>query len=197
MTQAQGEPVACASSSIGLDPSYTTGHDGPDSGEAAGQVFLARDTLIQSISVWRYIPPDTNYFGLKLYITRADGSGRPNIAGLLLSGPTIVHPTSPDGLPIKYQWIFDPPFALPSQGYYWFGVQPDPCYGFFQILLNGANAYKDGDSWLTGRVPLGECYLKPYPTHFPNVDLVFEIRFCSAATAVLPDSWGHLKLRYH
>jgi len=189
---------SCSSYSIGLDTTMATSHDGPYQGEAAGQVFLARDTLIRSITVWRYVPPDTNYFGFKLYITRADTTGQPNTAGILFSGPTIIHPVG-DGIhPIEYTWTFDPPFALPSRGYFWFGVQPDPCYGFFQLLLNDKNAYQVGDSWLTGRLLPGQpCFLRRYPTHFPDTDLIFTITFCDVSTRVGGTSWGELKVRYH
>lgn len=174
-------PQACSTYSIGLDTTYATTWDGPYGGRADGEVFLARDTLIRSITVWRPVPPDTNRFGMKLWIVRADSTGQPNMAGILLSGPTLLIPAGDNVHPVEYTWTFDPPFALPSRGYFWFGVQPDPCEGFFNLLFNDQNAFKDGDNWRSRRVFPGDpCHLVRYPDHFADWDLIFRMEFCDS-----------------
>jgi hypothetical protein len=167
--------------SIGLDTTYATTRDGPYGGRADGEVFYARDTLIHSITVWRPIPPDTSHVGMKLWIVRADSTKRPNMADILLSGPILRVPAGDNIHPVEYTWVFDPPFALPARGYFWFGVQPDPCGAYFDLLFNNQNAYKEGDNWRTLRLLPGEtCYLVQNPNHFANWDLIFQIEFCDS-----------------
>ena len=43
----------CVPTIVGLDPSTADRSANVDFGRAKGQTFLARDTLIQSITVWR------------------------------------------------------------------------------------------------------------------------------------------------
>jgi hypothetical protein len=58
-------------------------------GEAAGESFLAADTLIHSVAVWR-IAGQTPYGGsLKLWITEVDSTGTPQVDRKVLDGPVI------------------------------------------------------------------------------------------------------------
>jgi hypothetical protein len=195
---ASGRSLAapCPTYSIGVDTSKADGLDGPILGEAAGQVFLAKDTLISSITVWRIASEDTNYTGWHLYITRADSSGRPVPSSILLNGPTVVNSYGDGVHPTAMRFEFDPPYALPGPGHYYFAIQADPCDGFFNMLLNGANAYPDGSVWLNGRTVFDGCFLRNFPQQFPQVDMVFTMEFCDPATPVLPETWGRLKSRY-
>jgi hypothetical protein len=179
-----GSATECQTHSIGVDTSKANGLDGPILGEAVGQVFLATDTLIHAITGWH------------LFITRADSLGRPVPSSILLDGPTVVNPYGDGVHPIPMRFVFDPPYALPHRGYYYFAIQANPCDGFFNMELNGTNAYPDGSVWLNGRTLFSGCRLRDFPEQFSQVDMVFTIEFCDLATPVRRESWGNVKARY-
>jgi hypothetical protein len=189
-----GSATVCQTHSIGVDTSKANGLDGPILGEAAGQVFLATDTLISTITVWRIASEDTNYTGWHLFITRADSLGVPVPNSILLDGPTVVNPYGDGVHPIPMRFVFDPPYALPRRGHYYFAIQARPCDGFFNMELNGTNAYPDGSAWLNGRTSI--CHLRNFPEQFSQVDMVFTIEFCDLATPATRESWGNVKARY-
>ncbi len=187
--------ATCQVRSAGVDTSMANGLDGPILGESVGQVFLASDTLLSSITVWRIASEDTNYTGWHLYIARADSTGRPVPSSVLLDGPTMFHPYGDGVHPIPIRFDFEPPFALPGPGHYEFAIQAYPCDAFFNMLLNHANAYPDGAVWLHTRS--SECHLANFPEQFPLVDMVFTLEFCAAITPAEPATWGQVKARYH
>ena len=165
-------------------------------GEAGGETFFAQDTLIQSITVWRH-HAQTPYGGsLKLWITRVDSIGAPNINAVLLDGPVETFPFG-DGIhPIKMQWTFDPPFVLPGPSEYYFTVQ-DYCGGNWELLLNLDNAFSNGSAWRSGQTCVTDCRLRTFPNNFATYDLIFTIEFCrNTPTPTLKRSWGRLKLMY-
>ena len=123
----RAQPSQCDIAGVGVDTSLaypdTLETMGLRCGEAGGETFFAQDTLIHSISVWR--PSRTTPYGghLKLWITRVDSTGAPNINAVLLDGPVQTFIFG-DGIhPIKMEWTFDPPFALPGPGEYYFTVR--------------------------------------------------------------------------
>ena len=187
-------PPGCAGPTIGVDTSRADGRDGPILGEAVGQTFLAADTLIQSITVWRPIPPDTNVFGIHIWVTTTDATGRPVAIGVIQNGPTLSIPFGDNIHPVRYDFVFDPPVALPRPGLYYFALTADPCFGFWDILQDDRNDYPDGEVWENGRTT--DCHLRIQPSAFPSVDLVFTISFCHAPTPTLGTSWGALKTLY-
>lgn len=191
-----GSAAVCQMHSIGVDTSMADGLDGPILGEAEGQVFLAADTLINTITVWRIASEDTNYTGWHLFITRADSFGVPVPNSILLDGPTVVNPFGDGVHPIAIRFVFDPPYALPGRGLYYFAIQADPCNGFFNMELNSSNAYADGSFWRNGRTYFGGCHLRNFPEQFPQVDIAFTIEFCDLTTPTISDTWGRVKARY-
>jgi hypothetical protein len=185
---------SCAVDTVGLNPAWATGHDGPLLGEALGQVFSARDTLIQAVTVWRWAAQDSNLAGWHLWIARADSAGRPIPGSVILNGPTLPGRVG-DGLtPTPFRFDFDPPFSLPGPGNYELAIQDDPCFGTIQILLNSYNGYPGGEVWLHSRSL--DCLLRDYPSEFPGLDLIFQIEFCSSSTPVRPTTWGEVKAVY-
>jgi hypothetical protein len=185
---------SCPTSSIGVDTSKANGLDGPILGEAVGQVFLASDTLISTITVWRITSEVWNDTGWHLFITRADSLGVPVPNSILLDGPTVVNSYGDGVHPIPMRFVFDPPYALPGRGHYYFAIQANPCDGFFNMELNGNNAYPDGNVWLNGRTDV--CHLRNFPEQFPQVDMVFTIEFCDPSTPAVSETWGRVKARY-
>src|SRR6266487_1766626 len=165
--------LSCTGPTIGVDTSLADGRDGPILGEAVGQTFLATDTLIQSITIWRPIPPDTNVFGIHIWITTTDATGRPAVGGIIRNGPTLSIPYGDNIHPVRYDFVFDPPQALTRPGLYYFALTADPCFGFWDILQDDHNDYPDGEVWENGRTQ--DCHLRIQPSAFPNDDLVFSI----------------------
>jgi hypothetical protein len=105
---------------VALDPSTWNTFRSPFSGSAVGQTFLAADTLIKSITVWR---PPGNYsvWSAHLYVTRTDANGRPTVGQTLLDGPTLtVLDSDPPGQLIPMPFVLDPPLTLPGPGVYAF-----------------------------------------------------------------------------
>jgi len=196
---AQGR-TDCVAVSTGLDTSYaypdTISAMGLRCGEAGGQTFLATDTLIASVAVWRS-HVQTPYGGnLKLWITEVDSLGTPDLDRILLEGPIITVPFG-DGIhPIKMEWTFDTPFALPRRGTFYLAAQ-DFCGGHWDLVVNKDNAYTQGSAWRSGISCFSGCYLRKFPDGFSDVDLIFNVGFCSdTPTPAIRRTWGQLKMLY-
>jgi hypothetical protein len=190
---------SCDIYAVAVDTSLAsaTTHLGLRCGEAGGQVFLAADTLIRSVAVWRR-KEQTPYGGyLKLWITETDSAGTPLVDRKVLDGPAITVPCG-DGIhPIKMEWTFEPAFVLPRRGKYFLAAQ-DWCGGHWDLLVSEAGTYDSGMAWRSGITcfdPDG-CSLWRPPNAFSWLDLVFTIEFCQASTPVFPVSWGRLKVIY-
>jgi hypothetical protein len=189
----------CEVNTVAVDTSLasSTTRMGLRCGEAGGQVFVAVDTLIRSVAVWRDAV-QTPYGGnLKLWITEADSAGVPQVDRKVLDGPVITVPFG-DGIHhIKMEWTFDPPFALPRRGNYFFAAQ-DWCRGHWGLLVSPADVYAGGKAWRSGITCFDEggCYLWRPPNRLISDDLVLTIEFCQTSTPVLPVSWGRLKVIY-
>ena len=193
---AETSQAACQIDTVGVDTSLATGLDGPILGEAFGQVFLASDSLISAITVWRIASEAWNDTGWHLFITATDSLGAPAPNSILLDGPTLVHSYGDGVHPIPFRFAFNPPFALPHAGKYYFAIQANPCDGFFNMEFNDYNVYPDGEFWRNGRTIYSGCYLRNYPEKFPQVDLVFTVEFCRPMPPALTSTWGAVKDRY-
>ncbi len=193
-TSGRSQASSCPTSSIGIDTSKANGLDGPVLGEAEGETFLATDTLLSSLTVWRIAAEDTSAAGWHLYITATDSTGAPAPNSILLDGPTVfnIHGDGVHPIPIRFDFV--PPFALPHPGKYYFALQANPCGGFFNMELNGTNAYPDGDFWRNGRTT--DCHLRNGPEEFLNVDVIFTMEFCGAMSPARSATWGELKSQY-
>src|SRR5881409_471447 len=112
---------SCSPESVGVDTSLAD-HSflgvGAIDGEGPGETFMAVDTLIRSITVWRVAVQTPNATPMKLWITEADSIGMPLIGNVVFDGPALSVPYG-DGIhPIEIQYSFDPPLALPHRGRY-------------------------------------------------------------------------------
>jgi len=170
-------------------------------GKALGQTFLSTDTLIARITVWRY-PNNLNYGGDHLFVTTVDTANyapfRPVTTDVIRSGPTVVVVDSdPPGLPIRMDFVLDPPLALPHLGIYAFFVQREGCdAGETSIIANEPGRYPFGNYWRTGQTAFLPCYL-PSADFWEDLDLCFEMEFChDSSTPVHGESWGQLKVIY-
>ncbi len=198
MQPVQSRADPCTPVTVGLDASQANTSASPFLGEAPGQTFMARDTLIRSLTVWRVAVEDTNLYGMHLYFTNTDSTGTPLVNQIVINGPTVYNPYG-DGIhPIPFQFVFESPVGLPRPGEYAFFIAITPCIpgGYFDILgrMSTADLYPDGHFWWTGRS--ATCSLHGLKSN-PVADLCFEIEFCHAATTpVRRQTWGQLKQRY-
>jgi len=170
-------------------------------GKALGQTFYAPDTLISRITVWRS-PDNLNYGGDRLFVTTVDtvdyAPPRPITQNILRSGPTVfVVNSDPPGLPIRMDFMLDPPLSLPHPGLYAFFVQREGCdAGETSIIATEPGRYGAGNYWRTGQTSFLPCYL-PSADYWEDLDLCFEMEFCRyASTPVRGASWGRLKVIY-
>jgi hypothetical protein len=191
----------CTFVHVGLDPAIWNASASTFLGEAVGQTFLARDTLISRLTVWR--PPNLpNVLGVHLFITGVDTTRnppRPNTGDILLDGPTLhVYDSDPPGQLVELSFVLDPPLSLPRPGLYAFFLQTEDCnQGEFDIIANSGNPYPYGIYWQTGRVS-SPCYLRGVAGGGDILDLIFDIEFCrpDQLTPVLKRSWGQIKSIY-
>lgn len=191
-----GQP--CSIVTVALDTSLANSSGGAFLGEAPGQTFMARDTLIRSLTVWRVASEDTNLFGMHLYVTETDSTGMPLTDHVVLDGPTVYNPYG-DGLhPIPFEFVLDPPAALPRPGLYAFFLAMTPCVlGYFDLIgrEGDKDVYPEGHVWWTGRSLT--CALRPAVMSNAAADFIFRVEFCS--TAIVPTlrtTWGELKVLY-
>ena len=192
-----GTPL-CSPESIGVDTSLTdhSAWVAAINGEAPGETFVATDTLIRSITVWRHPVETPNANPLKLWITEVDSAGTPLTHNVVFDGPAISVPYGDGVHPIKIEYWFDPPVALPHRGRYFFAIQ-ELCWGWFDLLVSAGDPYPDGSLWRTGRSNFSGCILAYNISRISGYDLVFTIEYCrDAATATQRRSWGELKLQY-
>lgn len=183
----------CQPVAVGLDTSCANASVTAFLGRAVGQTFLARDTLISKVTVWRIAEQPRNGIGLKLFILRTDSLGAPDVYSVLLDGPTLIN-TSGDSIhAVRFDYVFDPPFALPAPGLYAFVIQGRPCDPSWNLEANVNDDYADGSYWSFGR---SDCALRPFPQNHPEADMVFTVEFCSAPTPIKRSTWGELKTRY-
>jgi hypothetical protein len=189
----------CQPVHVQLDPATWDTAREPFLGRAVGQSFVAPDTVITRITVWR--PPNNrSVIGAHLYVTGADENGRPDVAQMLLDGPTVrVFDSTPSGQLIEMSFSLDPPLLLPMPGTYAFFLQAEACHqgAVWMIAASNANPYPGGITWITGRVAEYPCYLRSVDGGGDNSDLLFDIEFCDThPTPVRRQTWGELKVIY-
>ncbi len=195
----QAEAQLCAGDTVGVDVSLADNAAGTLFGESPGQTFLAVDTLLSFLRVWRWATEDSNSIGMRLYITDTSPDGTPDLRYILVNGPTIVHQYG-DGIhPIEFVWRWEPPLALPHRGLFSFFVMQDPCFGFWDLMsTDNPSLYPSGDMWFTGRsnCVLGSGLQRDL-RHYPEYDIVFQAAFCRLdTTPTRRKTWGSLKLLY-
>ena len=187
----------CTLVSAGVDTSQATNYVAALDCEAPGQTFLAVDTLITSITVWRAPVEASIGWPMKLWITDVDSLGMPLTSHVVFDGPEISVVSTDFNHATKIQYSFEPPIALPRKGTYFFAIQ-ERVGGFFDLLaVRDADPYPHGSAWRTARSWLNGCFLAPGADRLIANDLVFTIEFCkSTTTPVRSTTWGKLKVIY-
>ena len=115
----------CQTESTGIDTTLANCHSTVELGEAFGQSFFARDTLVSAITVWREYYDTPNDSIWHMYVMALDSAGRPDVTRLIADGPTqrIIDGDGVNNTPFRF--VFDPPLSLPSPGEYEFAIQGD------------------------------------------------------------------------
>src|SRR5438552_12793646 len=81
--------AACQPESISVDTSRGDNYASGIVGHSPGESFVARDTLVSSISVWREGDQWNDVWPMKLWIVGTDTSGRPDPSNVVFEGPSI------------------------------------------------------------------------------------------------------------
>jgi hypothetical protein len=166
-------------------------------GRGYGEVVLARDTLVRSVSFFRTARPETVAVPLHFFITNVDSTGRPIAWQILQDGPVLVERFGDGVNPVRYRFSFDPPVALPRPDRYFFVVREELCAGSMNLLADSSNSYPDGQLWKT--IPFVDCsgLGAVSGTRFPTWDLIFEVEFCdTSGTPTRRTTWGQVKSSY-
>ena len=157
-----------------------------------GETFVAEQTLISAITVFR-TPVETPLAQpLTLFLSSVDSEGVP-ISTNGVEGPTSSFPPSDAVHPAVCRFEFDPPYELPRPGTYFFSVRAG-CTGSAALVVQPNSPYTGGQAWLTKRS--FECVLSPVEDGWPDQDLAFTIEFCPLATPTTRSTWGRLKQAY-
>jgi hypothetical protein len=184
---------------IGLDPGTWNESRGTFLGGAIGQTFFAPETLISRVTVWR--PPNQiNSVGSQIIITEVDTTQtppRPISSAILLEGPIVFIRDGAPGELIEMAFDLEPPLALPRPGLYAWFIRRENCDQAETIIVgNNTNPYPYGIYWLTPRVTTTPCSLRPVSSGEEDLDLIFRIEFCDAATPTRGSTWGEVKVKY-
>lgn len=165
-------------------------------GEAPGQTFIAEDTLVTSITVWRWAVQSPNDAPMKLWITEVDSTGRPRNNRVVFEGPWL-QVIYGDGVhPIEIRYELDPPAVLPRRGKFAFFIQ-NPCSYFFDLLVREGTAYAEGELWRSEiAIYQPNCPLYTIIDRFDERDLCCKIEFCDVPTPVKSPTWGRVKSIY-
>jgi hypothetical protein len=182
---------------VAYDSTHGTNWVGPTVyGAAVGQTFLATDTLLESITVWRpYSPAFVHIFVVGTY------NQIPQPWLLVGQGPDEGVPLYETPPPYESAtWTFDPPLALPYAGLYAFFLQGYHCKLVppFAVVVDSTAGYSDGQFWMTESLgPFDDCFMPPVTTFPHNLDMCFIATFCpTGPTRSRRTSWGELKLLY-
>jgi len=190
-----GVAIACEPDSMVIDTVGSTTIVSTLFGRGPGQTFVATDTLIRAITVWRMATQSPNPYPMKLWVVEVDSAGYPLSDQIIYEGP-LTQVLYGDGIhPVEIRFYLDPPVVLPGPGKYAFIVQ-NQCSGFFD-LLTVTDSYAQGQMWRSSRSNFSGCILSETMQDFYEYDLCCKIEFCKdGQTPSRRCSWGQVKTIY-
>ncbi len=189
--------AGCATAHVGIDTvganAATTVFDGRGEGQV---VYMWRDTIVTSFTVYRAVYEDSFPRFARLFVTNSDLNGRPVVSSVIYAGP-IIQAGFGDGIhPTPFVFDINPPLVLPHRGLYYFNVTEATCFGAFFLLEDTTNRYLFGGEWRTGKLGCDPRAPGSLASFYTVTDLIFDVATCSAVTPVRRDTWGALKIRY-
>jgi hypothetical protein len=185
----------CGTTVLEIDTTGATRSVAAIWGQGPGQTFVAEDTLISAITVWRRANQGTNRSDMKLWIVEVDSTGRPQDRRVVYEGP-ILRVMFGDGVhAVEIRYDLDPPAVLPYRGKFGFFIQHQ-CEYLFDLLIRD-DVYAGGELWRSEIAIYHGCELRGIFDHFDEFNLACKIEYCSdATTPITSGSWGRLKVRY-
>jgi hypothetical protein len=192
---ADGGVGGCLATAItGLDVTHSDGVQFIRLSRALGQVFVAPDTLVRTVSVWL---PDIRLVlttPMHLYLYRADLEGQPVMEAPVADGGSLdTGDLDGDGA-ARFTYRFDPPAMLPAPGRYALVLVPDRC-GVIPVLTDSSDEFADGDLWDLGQRHCGGP-VTSVNSRVATAHMVFRVEFCDGGTSTAGRTWGELKARY-
>jgi hypothetical protein len=190
--------ATCTTIHVGLDHSHANDYALAVLALAPAQVFLADDSLVDAITVWRPATVDTNVTGMHLWICAVDSTLRPLAGMILLDGPTVLMPViGPADAPVRFE--LTPPFALPARhAHYAFAVKASEptCDLGFPLLADSVQDYAGGAQWTMHPFSGSDCGDLGSHGDLERGSLIFDIEFCEPSTPASRKTWGLLKAQY-
>jgi len=194
LTASAGLASTCTRDNVGVDTTLAGFAEYENLGSAMGETFVARETLITSITFWRPITDFDSSCGFKLYVVGTDASGQPNTADMISNGPVLDNVYG-DGIhPVPMKFVFNPPLRLPHRGMYEAAIQSYPCSCASRYLRTLDDEYPDGIVWSHSQT--SACTLRSGPGAVPSLDLFFRVESCGNIPRLQASTWGEFKSRY-
>lgn len=194
-----GVAGTCPSDTIGTDLASANLIMSAFFGRAWNQAFVAEDTLVSAITVWRAALPETSFQGMHLFITGVDPlhQDRPVVDPVLFDGPVLIVPSTDHVNPERVRFELDPPFPLPHKGKFSFAVKDNYRDYHVSLLADTTNPYPEGELWKS--FANNDCSgLGGADMAMPILwDLIFEVEFCRPELVpTRQQTWGEVKSIY-
>jgi hypothetical protein len=185
----------CDVVTTGLDTSFAMGSENSIAmGEAMGETFIAQDTLIQAVTVWR--PGFANWEPSQLFVVGTDSSGTPDPGNIILVGPVVYNATLDSSHYVPMRFELNPPLSLPGKGTYEIATLGVPCDMNYYVAINATNAYPSGKFWLHYRSAISGCRVRGVRVGVDSYDMIFSVEYCEPTTPAQPSTWGALRAKY-
>lgn len=198
-TQVEAEAVPCqggAIDSIALTVQFANSGNAAFNGRSLAQTFVASDSLLSSVTVWRAADPNAHINPMHLYLCGVDSTGRPDTQNILLDGPTIVCACQGnEPMPVRFE--LSTPLGLVRSHSYCFAIKEDSdnCFGGFGLAVDSLDDFANGSAWEIHATP--NCHGLGLSTfELQGNDLAFVLEFCSDAVPTRSGTWGRAKEMY-
>jgi hypothetical protein len=201
LTEAVAQTTDCqgvSADSVGVGIEQANASDAAWDGRALGQTFVALDSELVAITIWRSASPLTaNIDPMRLYVCGVDSLGFPDSRNILADGPTIICPCQSD-TPTPVRFVLQHPLSVVPGRQYSFAIKDvsSDCFGIFSARIDTLNDYANGTGFEFNS-PVG-CVGLGFPTfELKGADLIFSAEFCLGAVAARRTTWGQVKAAYH